>query len=73
MAIERVDPERCVGCAQCFNACYGDVFRMDDKVNAAVVKYPEECAVGCWCVAVCPANAIIFTPVKHAPMFTSWG
>jgi NAD-dependent dihydropyrimidine dehydrogenase PreA subunit len=73
MAIEKVDQERCIGCEQCFQTCYGDVFRMDNAANKSVVTYPQDCARCFWCLALCPANAIVFTPGKTQPPFTSWG
>jgi NAD-dependent dihydropyrimidine dehydrogenase PreA subunit len=73
MAIERVDSEKCIGCAQCFNVCYADVFRMDVENSKSQVKYPQDCAMCCWCVALCPVHAIELTPVKTSPVFTSWG
>jgi len=73
MAIERVNPDKCVGCKQCYQICYADVFRMDGETGKSVVTYPQDCAVCCWCIGICPAGAIEFTPVKTFPIFTSWG
>jgi NAD-dependent dihydropyrimidine dehydrogenase PreA subunit len=73
MAIERIDQGKCVGCMQCFETCYAGVILMDKDTNKPVAKYPQDCAVCCWCVALCPAKAIVFTPVKTSPVFTSWG
>jgi len=73
MAIEKVDQERCIGCRQCFENCYADVFRMDKSSQTSVVKYPQACARCCWCVSLCPVDAIVFTPGKTSPVFTSWG
>ena len=73
MAIEKIDQEKCIGCEQCFDVCYADVIRMDNELNKAVAKYPEDCAMCCWCVALCPVQAIVFTPEKTSPVFTSWG
>lgn len=73
MAIEKIDQELCIGCGLCFNVCYADVIRMDNEIKKAEVEYPEDCAACCWCVALCPKNAIVFTPVKTSPVFTSWG
>ena len=73
MAIEKIDTEKCIGCGQCADACYADVIRMNEDSGQAEVMYPEDCAVCCWCVALCPENAVVFTPVKTSPVFTSWG
>ncbi len=73
MAIERIDQEKCVGCGQCFETCYAGVIQMDEVKQKAVANYPQDCAVCCWCVALCPAQAVVFTPVKMVPAFTSWG
>jgi NAD-dependent dihydropyrimidine dehydrogenase PreA subunit len=73
MAIEKIDQDLCIGCGQCVQACYADIIRMDEDMKKAVAKYPEDCAVCCWCVALCPVNAVVVTPVKTSPVFTSWG
>jgi NAD-dependent dihydropyrimidine dehydrogenase PreA subunit len=73
MAIEKIDQEKCIGCEQCFNTCYGGVILMDKDSKKAVAKYPQDCSVCCWCVALCPASAVVFTPTKTSPVFTSWG
>lgn len=58
MAIEKLDKKRCTGCGICFSACPQDVFRMDGKINKAVITYPEDC-VACWsCEMFCPARCI---------------
>lgn len=73
MAIERIDQERCIGCGQCFEACYAGVIRMDEVGGKARATYPEDCALCCWCVALCPQDAVVLTAAKTSPVFTSWG
>lgn len=73
MAIEKIDKERCIGCGQCIAVCYADVIRMDEETKKAVVMYPQDCAMCCWCIALCPQNAVVLTPVKTSPIFTGWG
>ncbi|MBN1627043.1 MAG: 4Fe-4S binding protein [Deltaproteobacteria bacterium] len=73
MAVERIDTDRCIGCELCFKTCYADVYRMDREKKKAVVKYPEECVLCCWCIALCPVDAIVFTETKTVPPMTSWG
>lgn len=73
MPVERINPDLCVGCQQCFNICYADVIRMDEKSGKAVVQYPQDCVLCCWCYAVCPVNAVVLTAVRTSPIFTSWG
>jgi len=41
MAIQNVDPRRCMGCKTCVLTCPVDVFRYDEKTKQAVAKYPE--------------------------------
>jgi NAD-dependent dihydropyrimidine dehydrogenase PreA subunit len=73
MAIEGIDPGLCNGCGICVSSCPADVIRMDKESKKAVVKYPQDCIVCCWCLAECPQKAILFSPVKTSPLFTSWG
>ena len=73
MAVERIDPELCIGCGLCYQSCSADVIRMDEKSGKAVVKYPQDCVLCAWCIAVCPQNAIVFTPGRTSPIFFSWG
>lgn len=73
MAVERIDPDRCIGCKQCFDTCYADVYRMDEENEKAVVQYPEDCVLCCWCIVLCPVDAVIWTGTKNVPPMTCWG
>jgi NAD-dependent dihydropyrimidine dehydrogenase PreA subunit len=53
-----IDLEKCTGCKKCYQACFVDVIRFDEKSKKAYAKYPEECALCCWCELRCPADAI---------------
>jgi NAD-dependent dihydropyrimidine dehydrogenase PreA subunit len=70
MAIERIDPERCIGCGLCVENCQMDVVRMDEGTGKSVVRYPQHCVLGCWCIAECPQT---LSPTRIVPIFTSWG
>jgi len=73
MAIEQIDPGLCNGCGTCVESCPADVIRMDAASKKAVIRYPQDCVVCCWCIAECPQGAILLTPVRTSPLFTSWG
>lgn len=73
MSIEKIDLELCTGCGICFNICPMDVFRMDEKNNKAVIKYPEDCMLCEFCVLDCPEDAITVSPEKSSPLIVSWG
>lgn len=74
MAIERIDLMLCNGCGICVNSCPTDVIRMDKDSHKAVIRYPEDCVVCCWCFVECPEDTVVISPViKTSPLFTSWG
>jgi NAD-dependent dihydropyrimidine dehydrogenase PreA subunit len=74
MAIERIDPVLCNGCGICVKSCPADVIKMDKNDKKAVIRYPEDCVVCCWCFVECPEAAVfISVVVKTSPLFTSWG
>jgi NAD-dependent dihydropyrimidine dehydrogenase PreA subunit len=72
MPIERIDPEKCIGCGNCVKACMVDVIRMDEEAKKAVIKYPEDCMVCGYCDLDCPANAISVSPEKYISPIVSW-
>lgn len=73
MAIERIDSGLCNGCGTCVSCCPADVIRMDRESRKAVIKYPKECVLCCWCVKDCVQKAITVLPVRTSPLFMSWG
>ncbi len=75
MAIESIDTELCNGCGTCVEICPGDVFRMDDKNEKAVIKYPKDCLFCRFCETDCPQHAIYVSDSRNtasAPL-TLWG
>ena len=72
MTIERIDPDLCNGCGICINTCQIDVIWMDEKLNKAVIKYPEDCETCDLCALDCPQNAISVSPVTNIPKLTLW-
>jgi NAD-dependent dihydropyrimidine dehydrogenase PreA subunit len=75
MAIEKIDYNLCNGCGQCVNTCWADVFRMDEKTQKAVIRYPENCRT-CYydlCQYDCPQHAIYVSPAQQAVVLTLWG
>ncbi len=73
MTIERIDQGLCNGCGKCATSCPADVIRMDKENKKAVIRYPQDCVMCCWCIAECRQDAIYLTPVLTAPLVTSWG
>jgi len=73
MAVQSIDPRRCMGCKTCVTTCPTDVFRYDAKSKQAVAKYPTECQLCHMCVNYCPVGAITVTSDKETPILTCWG
>ncbi len=71
------DPERCIGCGRCAQACQCDILLPSGvKGEHPVVMYPGECYYCGACVMVCPVPGAIslhhplmnrarFVPVKQ--------
>jgi len=73
VAIERINPELCIGCGKCVKCCPADSIRIDKESGKAFAKYPEDCATCCLCMLECPKDAITMSFVKTSSYFTSWG
>jgi len=56
LAIEEIDPYRCIGCGVCVQSCMNDVIRM--KKGKASIEYQEDCSQCFACVEDCPREAI---------------
>ena len=59
-----IDKELCTGCGTCEDSCPLDVIYMNQVVDKAFIKYPEECWHCGSCRQECPEGAIdiIFPP-----------
>ena len=75
MAIESINTDLCNGCGICVDICPGDVFRMDEETNKAVIKYPRDCVFCRFCETDCPQDAIYVSDTRDTtPMpLTLWG
>jgi NAD-dependent dihydropyrimidine dehydrogenase PreA subunit len=73
MAIEKIDPELCIGCGICAQICPMDVIRMDRELNKAIIRYPDDCMICEFCIADCPVAAITLTPGKPSSEMQCWG
>ncbi len=69
---EKVDPEKCIGCARCYKACahkvlepFEDIDEESDSVRMIMtVASPEKC-IGCAaCGVACPKKCFSFTTVE---------
>jgi NAD-dependent dihydropyrimidine dehydrogenase PreA subunit len=74
MAIERIDTDNCIGCGECVLSCPMDVLRMDEKTGKAMVVYPEDCQICCFCMNHCPVGttALIITPYQYMERLAAW-
>jgi NAD-dependent dihydropyrimidine dehydrogenase PreA subunit len=69
--IERIDDQKCNGCAICFQICPGDVFRIDPEQGRARIAYREDCQTCFSCELDCPEAAIYVSPIRR-PRVQVW-
>ncbi len=56
LAINKIDPYRCIGCNVCVQSCMNDVIRM--RRGKAYIAYQEDCSQCFSCIEDCPRDAI---------------
>jgi NAD-dependent dihydropyrimidine dehydrogenase PreA subunit len=64
LMIRKLDWDTCNGCGICADICPTDVFRIDERTEKAVIRYPEECMTCFECENQCPVNAIEVDPYR---------
>lgn len=56
------DASLCIGCQQCYQACFVDVIRWDAEARRPVFQYMEDCEHCNYCEIVCPKKCINVIP-----------
>ncbi len=67
MNVIKIDKTTCEGCANCYTACWVDVFRWDGAAARPVVAYPEDCVECNYCEISCPSGALSVIPDYSKP------
>ena len=68
MAIEKIDPNKCIGCGTCKLVCSSDVIALREEDGKAYVKYPEDCIV---CAYSANRSVLLRQFMSHLPMTPS--
>ena len=72
VTVERIDPEKCLGCMRCVEVCPMDVLRIGSG-DRPVVRYCEDCQCCYLCVMECPSGAIEVMPWRAFPVGRIYG
>jgi len=62
--IRRINLDGCNGCGTCVDVCPMDVLRIDEIMNKAVVRYPEDCMTCYSCERQCPTGCVDVGPFR---------
>lgn len=72
MPIEKINPDKCIGCGECVATCPMDVLRLDESTGQAAIVYPQDCQICHLCRLICPEDAITISPTKYVQPMLGW-